>query len=72
MLRAARKTGDIIPEWQCNKLITSFPVKSVIVLLYVFTALYAITELLYNTNMLTEAMDNFLIQINVFVPKVNG
>ncbi len=69
MLRAARKTGDIIPEWQCNQFITSLPIKAVIVLLYTFTGLYAITELLYNTNMLTEAMDNLLIQLNVFVPK---
>src|SRR5699024_3760237 len=72
MLRAARKTGDIVPEWQCNKLITSLPVKTIIVLLYTFTAFYAITELLYNTNVLTEGMDNLLIQMNVFVPKVDG
>ena len=72
MLRAARKTGDIVPEWQCNKLITSLPVKTVIVLLYTFTALYAITELLYNTNMLTEGLDNLLIQLNVFVPKTGA
>ena len=69
MLRAARKTGDIVPEWQCNSFITSLPVKTIIVLLYTLTALYAITELLYNTNMLTEAMDNLLIQLNMFVPK---
>lgn len=69
MLRAARKTGDIIPEWQCNRFITSIPVKTVIVLLYTFTASYAITELLYNTNMLPVWIDEILIRLNLFVPK---
>lgn len=69
MLRNARKFGDIVPQWQCNKLITSTPIKTVIVLLYTFTAFYAITEVLYNTDLLTAEMDAFLIQMNMFVPK---
>ncbi len=70
MLRSARKNGDINPEWQCNSLITSIPVKTVIVVLYTFTALYAVTELLYNTNMLTPGIDQILVDLNIFVPKV--
>ena len=69
MLRNARKYGDITPEWQCNRMITSPIVQTIIVLLYSFAALYAVCDLLYNIDLLPTSVEEMLISLNVFVPK---
>ncbi len=69
MLKQSRKVGDIVPEWQCNRWITSPAVQVIIVTLYSFAALYAVCDLLYNINLLPTSVEEMLISLNVFVPK---
>ncbi len=69
MLKRARKIGNIVPDWQCNRWITSAPVQGMIIALYSFAALYAVCDLLYNTNLLPASIEEILIGLNVFVPK---
>src|SRR5699024_9297248 len=69
MLKRARKIGDIVPDWQCNRWITIAPVQGVIIALYSFAALYAVCDLLYITNLLPDSIEEILIGLNVFVPK---
>ncbi|MDC7251330.1 aromatic amino acid transporter [Wohlfahrtiimonas chitiniclastica] len=69
MLKNARKNGDIQPDWQCNRLITSVSMQTIIVTLYVFAALYAVSDLLYNINLLPTPVEEMLVSLNVFIPK---
>ena len=69
MLRSSRKNGDITPEWQCNRFITSPVIQTIIVLLYSFAAIYAVCDLLYNIDLLPTSIEEMLISLNVFVPK---
>jgi len=41
MVRRARKTGDIEPEWNCGKL-ASWPIQGIIIIMYGGTIIYAI------------------------------